>query len=65
MLRDSKQNGLTNGTCLLLSSTNVSLPLGQWTRVLTNAFDQNGNLNLSTNVVNPGDPRRFYILQLQ
>jgi hypothetical protein len=30
--------------------------------VLTNAFDANGNLNLSTNVVNRAVPRQFFIL---
>lgn len=58
-------NGPTNGACVLLSTTNVALPLNQWTRVLTNTFDSNGNLNLSTNVISPTDPRRFYRLQFQ
>ena len=56
-------NGLTNGTYYLLMSTNVTLPLSQWTPVLTNAFDQNGNLSLSTNIINPADAQKFYILQ--
>jgi hypothetical protein len=58
-------NGVTNGIFVLLSSTNAALPLAQWTRILTDAFDANGNLNLSTNVISPGDQRRFYRLQLQ
>jgi uncharacterized repeat protein (TIGR03806 family) len=58
-------NGPTNGAAVLLSTTNVALPLNQWTRVVTNVFDSNGNLNLSTNVVSPADSRRFYRLQFQ
>lgn len=49
----------------LLTSANLKLPLSQWTRVLTNQFDGNGNLNLSTNVINPADDQRFFILQRQ
>ena len=58
-------NGLPNEGYALLSSTNVALPLNQWTPVLTNKFDGSGNLNLSTNVINPGDAQRFYILQMR
>jgi uncharacterized repeat protein (TIGR03806 family) len=58
-------NGSTNGVYYLLTSTNVKTPLNQWTRVLTNQFDGSGNLNLSTNILNPSDPQRFFLLQLQ
>jgi hypothetical protein len=58
-------NGSTNGLYALLTSTNVQVQLSQWTRVLTNQFDASGNLNLSTNIINPADPRRFFILQMQ
>ncbi len=57
-------NGSTNGVYYLLSSPNITAPFNQWTRVLTNHFDGNGSLALSTNVINPADPRRFFILQL-
>jgi hypothetical protein len=33
--------------------------------VLTNSFDGNGAINLSTNVVNPGNPQKFYLLKTQ
>jgi len=49
----------------LLTSTDVTKPRSQWTRVLTNNFDANGNLSLSTNVINPAEAQRFYILQMQ
>jgi fibronectin-binding autotransporter adhesin len=55
-------NGIPNGQYILLGSSNVASPLLQWTPVLTNAYDSNGSINLSTNVVNPGIPLQFYIL---
>ena len=58
-------NGTSNGQYVLLQSTNVALPLNQWTPALTNSFDTNGNFNLSTNIVNPSNPREFYILKTQ
>jgi hypothetical protein len=39
--------------------------LTQWAPVFTNSFDGNGNINLSTNVVNPSSPHEFYILRTQ
>jgi hypothetical protein len=58
-------NGSTNGIYYLLTSPDLNTPLSQWTRVLTNQFDANGNLSLSTNIINPADTQRFYILQMQ
>ena len=55
-------NGADNGTYVLLESTNVALPLTNWVPVLTNTFDGSGNLNLSTNIVNPNNSQQFYIL---
>jgi sugar lactone lactonase YvrE len=49
---------------VLLESTNLLLPLDQWRPLLTNSFDGSGNLNLSTNVVNPNIPQEFYRLQM-
>ena len=51
-----------NGTYVLLESTNVALPLTNWIPVLTNTFDGSGDLNLSTNIVNPNYSQQFYIL---
>jgi hypothetical protein len=56
-------NGTLNGTYYLLTSTNIALPLSQWTPVLTNVFDGFGNLNLTTNVVNSSNVQQFYILK--
>src|SRR5262249_1818132 len=58
-------NGPANGTFVLLKSADVTLGLSQWTPVLTNSFDGNGGINLSTNVVSPSNPRQFYILRMQ
>ena len=57
-------NGSSGGQFSLLGSTNVALPLSQWTPILTNNFDVNGNLSLSTNIVNPAVRQEFYILQV-
>ena len=46
---------------ILLSSTNIALPLAQWTPVVTNTFDDGGNFNFTTNV-DISLPRQFYIL---
>ena len=58
-------NGTADGQYVLLQSTNVALPLTQWTPALTNSFDGSGNFNLSTNIVNPSIPHEFYILKTQ
>jgi autotransporter-associated beta strand protein len=55
-------NGAPNGTYRLLQSTNLLVPVGLWTPVLTNTFDANGHLNLTTNVVNPAKPQMYYLL---
>ena len=60
----SGTGGVTNGSYVLLSSTNVALPLVDWIPVSTNPFDANGNFML-TNPINPSQPREFYRLQQQ
>ena len=57
--------GPVNGPFVLLRSANVTLPLAQWTSAMTGSFDGNGNLSVSSGVVNPSDPRQFYILRTQ
>jgi fibronectin type 3 domain-containing protein len=56
-------NGTAGGMWTLLQSTNLALPISQWTPVLTNTFDGGGSINLTTNIVNPANPRDFYILE--
>lgn len=61
-LNISATNGTASGSFVLLGSTNVALPVAQWTPLLTNTFDGSGNLNLSTNIVNPSVRIEFYLL---
>jgi len=58
-------NGADNGTYVLYETTNVTVPLTNWVSVLTNSFNSNGSLNLSTNIVNSNSPQEFYILKTQ
>lgn len=55
--------GVTNGTYILLTSTNVTLPLSQWSLVATNPFDASGNF-IFTNVPAADAPQQFYRLLL-
>jgi hypothetical protein len=58
-------NGPANGAYVWLQSTNLTLPFAAWAPVFTNSFDGNGNINLSTNVVNPSHPHEFYMLRTE
>jgi hypothetical protein len=63
MLTVKATNGTASGQYVLLGSTDVALPLSQWTPILTNKFDSGGCLNLSTNIINPAAQQEFYILK--
>ena len=54
--------GPPNQQFALLASTNVTLPLNQWTPLDSNFFDGNGNFNLTT-TINPTLPQQFYRLR--
>ncbi|MGD0260908.1 MAG: DNRLRE domain-containing protein [Verrucomicrobiota bacterium] len=56
-------NGLLGGSCYVASSTNLSLPLADWTLAATNVFDGNGTFR-STNTFDPNLPQCFYRLRL-
>jgi hypothetical protein len=58
----SGTNGTSLATYYVLTSTDVGLPLTNWTRLLTNMFDSSGNFNF-TNAIDPNTPQRFYLLQ--
>ena len=58
-------NGAPNGGFTLLASDDLARPLAQWRPILTNSFDANGVMSLSTNVVDSSKPQQFYILQTQ
>jgi PKD repeat protein len=68
----SKTNLVLNGTngfagvkYYTLASTNLALPLSQWTPMATNVPGANGNFTLTlTNAVNRTVPKEFYILQV-
>ena len=60
----SGSGGRPGGTYYLLSSTNLTLPTTLWTIDTTNAYDANGNFNV-TNPEDPTVPQTFYLLKLQ
>lgn len=55
--------GVANANFYLLGTTNLANPLNNWTWLLTNQFDNNGNFNF-TNALDPNWPQGFYLLQL-
>jgi len=56
-------NAQATGVYYILSSTNVTLPLSQWTPVSTNIVNTSNGFSLTgTNVVTPGAAGQFYIL---
>jgi hypothetical protein len=57
----TNNNGTTGGNYAVLVSTNLALPVSQWTALSTQAYNQDGTLSF-TNAVGT-DPQRFYILQ--
>jgi len=59
----SGTGGVTNGTYYVLVSTNLALPLNQWTPVATNQFDASGNF-IFTNSAPTNAPQEFFRLQL-
>ena len=59
----SGTGGTTNGTFYMLVSTNIALPLNQWTPVATNLFDGSGHF-IFTNVPDPKAPQAYYILEI-
>lgn len=59
----SGTGGVANLNFVLLGSTNLATPISNWTPLLTNQFDTNGNFNL-TNPLDPSAPQSFYLLQM-
>jgi sugar lactone lactonase YvrE len=59
-------NGQSGSTYYVLTSTNLIVPLSQWTPVATNVLSASGNFSITvTNTVTGNVPQRFYILQEQ
>jgi len=57
-------NGSASTHYVVLSQTNVTLPLNQWQPLVTNPFNPDGSFSW-TNPVVPAETNRFYRLQLQ
>lgn len=56
----SGTNGSDGGTYYVLTSTNVNLPLSQWTPIATNSFGATGNFSVTNNI---GGNSQFFIIQ--
>jgi autotransporter-associated beta strand protein len=58
----SGRNGVAGWPYCILTSTNVELPLGNWSRLATNRFDVQGAFSYTNSL--PSALRQFYLLQL-
>ncbi len=56
-------NGTPNASFLVLASTNITATLASWAPVYTNAYDTNGNFNISFTVTNL--PRDYFVIKDQ
>ena len=57
-------NGTAGGNYVVLTSTNIALPLTNWAPIATNSFDNTGAFH-ATNAINPALNRSFYLIQTQ
>jgi hypothetical protein len=55
--------GVATGLYYVLASTNVALPLSQWTVIATNQFDSSGNF-VFTNGMQTNVPETFFLLEV-
>ena len=60
----SGTGGKPNSAYYILTSTNLALPLAQWTPVATNYFDSGGNF-AATNPISSNQQQSFYLIRLQ
>ncbi|SPE58779.1 hypothetical protein SBV1_2830011 [Verrucomicrobia bacterium] len=58
----SGSGGTANGTYVVLSATNATTVLRNWTPIATNNYDASGNFSV-TNALVPGVPQRFYTIE--
>jgi autotransporter-associated beta strand protein len=56
-------NGSLGGNYYVLASSNLLVPLTNWTYIATQAFNGDGTFSF-TNNVDPTVPRQFYVIQL-
>ncbi|HXU79352.1 MAG TPA: autotransporter-associated beta strand repeat-containing protein [Methylomirabilota bacterium] len=59
----SGTNGYAGGNFYVLSSTNVALPLSNWTAIASGNFDLAGNFTFSA-PVDPAKPQQYFVLQV-
>jgi hypothetical protein len=57
----SGTGGVSGATYYVLTSTNVTAPLSQWTPIITNTYNNTGGFNV-TNSLSAG-PHRYYIIK--
>ncbi len=58
----SGSGGTAGGSYEVLTSTNLTTPIANWTPMASNLYDASGNFQV-TNVMSPGVNQRFYTLQ--
>jgi hypothetical protein len=58
----SGTGGTAGSNYVILASTNLALPLINWTALTTNQFDGSGQLRF-TNPISPAKPRQFFIFK--
>lgn len=56
----SGSNGVADGSYYVLTTTNLALPLADWTRIATNTFDGSGDFSFTNTATGP---QRFFLLQ--
>jgi len=56
--------GTNNGTYHVLTTTNLLVPLTNWTPIATNQFDSQGGF-IFTNSAQTNSPQKFYLLQMR
>ncbi len=59
----SASSGIPYDPVYLLTSTNVATPITNWTYCATNYFGTNGAVSI-TNAIVPGEPQRYFRLQV-
>jgi hypothetical protein len=55
----SGTGGAVSGSYAVLTTTNLTTPLTNWTSLVTNSFDSSGAFS-ATNAITTGTPQRFY-----
>jgi fibronectin-binding autotransporter adhesin len=58
-------NGADNGQVTVLATTNLLMPLAQWSTLFTSNFDNSGNFTYTnTGALTSGKPQQFFILRV-